>query len=145
MNTTFYIVLGLAAIAVLSYIVWPESGPRPVMKAPPTVKTDVEWINEAKCPDCHNQSLLSGPSGGMSMNVGCNSCLMEFNVHQGFGTGAFAVDRTGKMSVGRAQVFGIEPEEYASIQAAPVNHQGKPAVYALDNQHGSVAMHSSDD
>lgn len=78
-------------------------------------KTDADWVNEAKCPDCHSETLLAGPSGGMSQNVGCNTCLMEFNVHSGFGTGAFSVDRTGKMDEGRAGVFGISPEEYRSI------------------------------
>lgn len=78
-------------------------------------KTDVAWINEGKCPDCHSETLLAGPSGGMAQNIGCNTCLMEFNVGFGFGTGALSVDRTGKMDEGRAGVFGIPPKEYRSI------------------------------
>lgn len=79
----------------------------------PSPNNDVNSMSEGRCPDCGASELLAGPSGGMSQNVGCNNCLMEFNVHHGIGTGVFGVDRTGKMDMTRASVFGISPEEYA--------------------------------
>lgn len=80
----------------------------------PTTNSDVNAMSEGRCPDCGASELLAGPSGGMSQNIGCNNCLMEFNVHHGIGTGVFRVDRTGKMDMTRASVFGISPEEYAA-------------------------------
>lgn len=73
-------------------------------------RSDVAAMNKGVCPDCGaHGSLCSGPSGGMSQNVACDQCHMEFNVHFGFGTGAFQVDRTGKLSAGRARsAFGID-------------------------------------
>lgn len=94
--------------------------PRPSVKECQPVSTpnrDVESVNRARCPDCGDEALLAGPSGGVSQNVGCNSCLMEFNVHHGV-CGAFKVDRTGRMSKSRAGVFGISPEEYDGLVAA---------------------------
>lgn len=89
----------------------PKSTPR--QPADAARERDVERINQGRCPECGCEgTLLNGPSGGMSINVGCDACLMEFNVHAGFGTGAFAVDRTGKMSQARARVFGIDAAEY---------------------------------
>lgn len=80
------------------------------------INKDIVAINNGRCPDCGTEGeLLSGPSGGMSQNVGCNHCLMEFNVGFGFGTGAFMVDRTGKMDESRARIFGIQSEEYREI------------------------------
>ena len=74
---------------------------------------DVDAFNAGLCPTCgESGSLLNGPSGGMSMNVACESCLMEFNVHSGFGTGVFSVDYNGKMDLGRAAAFGITAEEF---------------------------------
>jgi hypothetical protein len=46
---------------------------------------------------------------------------MEFNVGIGFGTGAFMVERSGKMGVGRARVFGITAEEYQANQNALIS------------------------
>lgn len=78
-------------------------------------RKDCDAVNQGKCPDCGAEgTLLQGPSGGMSQNIGCDACLMEFNIGFGFGTGAFVVDRTGKMGMSRASVFGISPEEYAN-------------------------------
>lgn len=71
---------------------------------------DIEAINKGICPDCGTAgSLCGGPSGGMSQNIACDSCHMEFNVAFGFGTGAFHVERTGKLSAYRARsAFGID-------------------------------------
>lgn len=77
---------------------------------------DAAAIQEGKCPDCGVASLLEGPSGGMSQNVACNSCLMEFNVHGAFGGRPLGVDRTGKMGMLRAAIFGIQPDEYQDIE-----------------------------
>lgn len=74
---------------------------------------DTAAIEKGICPNCgDNGSLLAGPNGGMSQNIACGSCLEEFNVHFGFGTGALQVDRSGKMTAERARVFGITPQEY---------------------------------
>lgn len=71
---------------------------------------DTAAIEKGLCPDCGAAgSLCTGPSGGMSQNIACDQCHMEFNVHFGFGTGAFQVDRTGKLSAYRARsAFGID-------------------------------------
>lgn len=82
----------------------------------PSLDRDKRLIAQGMCPDCEKSELLGGPSGGMSQNVGCNNCLMEFNVHHSFG-GLLGVDRTGKMSESRAGTFGISPEEYREIVA----------------------------
>ena len=84
---------------------------------PESIDRDVLAINKGHCPDCRkSETLLAGPSGGMSQNVLCNNCLSEFNVHFGFGTGAFKVDRSGKASEGRAAVFGIDRDEFRQIE-----------------------------
>lgn len=84
---------------------------------PESIDRDVLAINNGHCPECRkSETLLAGPSGGMSQNVMCNNCLTEFNVHFGFGTGAFKVDRTGKATEGRALVFGIDRDEYRQIE-----------------------------
>lgn len=69
-------------------------------------------VSKGHCPSCRHDTMLQGPSGGMSMNIACETCLEEFNVHFGFGIGPFKVDRTGKMGAVRAAVFGITAEEY---------------------------------
>lgn len=111
----------IAAIILVAWIVWACTG----FKVPVRVKDeaitsspdrDKRMIADGTCPDCGKKELLGGPSGGMSQNIGCNSCLMEFNVHHPFG-GILGVDRTGKMSEARAQVFGIQPDEYREIEA----------------------------
>jgi hypothetical protein len=120
METIILIAIILAIFIGGAIFVRPRNTPsRPADRdRPPAdagIDRDVLAVNSGNCPDCRKHgTLLAGPSGGMSMNVGCDACLMEFNVHAGFGTGAFSVDRTGKMGVGRAAVFGITPEEYAS-------------------------------
>jgi hypothetical protein len=81
------------------------------------IDRDALAVNQGNCPDCRKSgTLLAGPSGGMSMNVACNNCLAEFNVHSGFGTGAFKVDRSGRLTEGRAAVFGIQQDEYRQIE-----------------------------
>lgn len=112
---TIIIVAIIVAIFTAGVIFVNTGKPKPRLRQPADAsrERDVERMNKGKCPDCGCEgTLLQGPSGGMSINVGCDACLMEFNVHAGFGTGAFAVDRNGKMSAGRAAVFGISPEEY---------------------------------
>ena len=119
----------LIAIAIilfaLSYFAFQHAGtPRP--KAEEQMKEDqgqkdIAAINKATCPDCGSGHMLQGPSGGMAVNVACESCLMEFNVGIGFGTGAFMVKRSGKMDVGRARVFGITAEEYQANQNALIS------------------------
>lgn len=86
----------------------------PAEKAELRRTRDAAEINANRCPDCGaSNSLLEGPSGGMSQNILCENCMMEFNVGFGFGTGAFLVDRTGKASASRARIFGVTAEEYA--------------------------------
>lgn len=77
----------------------------------PAPKSDLDLIRENKCPDCQSTQLFGGPSGGMSQNILCGNCGMEWNVHVGFGTGPMAIDRTGQADAGRARVFGFAPEE----------------------------------
>lgn len=77
-------------------------------------KRDCDEINAGRCPDCGKAgSLLQGPSGGMSQNIACDNCLSEFNVGMGFGTGAFMVDRMGKLGFGRARLYGIPANQVA--------------------------------
>jgi len=65
------------------------------------------------CPNCGEPSLLQGPSGGMSMNAACGSCLHEFNLGM-FDSPPLVMEARGRMDVGRAAVFGISPEEYTA-------------------------------
>lgn len=115
------IVIGLMVSAISLVLLPPSIDPAIQIKESqfgsslPSERRDVAAVNAGKCPDCGASALLAGPSGGMSQNVLCNSCLMEFNIHSGFGTGAFKVDHTGKADVGRAGVFGVQPDEYNSI------------------------------
>ena len=115
---SIFIILATAAALVLivSYAASPARRKAAEQRKEKTaINKDIVAINNATCPDCRVKGqLLSGPSGGMSQNVGCNNCLMGFNVGFGFGTGAFMVDRTGKMDMARASVFGISPEEYTA-------------------------------
>lgn len=113
---TLYLLAGLPVAALAAWELYRHIGPKAAERAPSKPKADTDWIAEGKCPDCHQASLLEGPHGGMSQNIGCESCHMEFNVGFGFGTGPFMVDRTGKMSVGRAAVFGITPAEYEAAE-----------------------------
>lgn len=43
----------------------------------------VAWINETAglCPECRRGALAEGPAGGISLNVRCQSCGAEFNLH----------------------------------------------------------------
>lgn len=79
----------------------------------PVFKSDVDWAREGRCPNCHSATLLGGPSGGMCQNTACDTCHEEFNIMYGLGTGPFKVDRSGPLSVDRARLFGITPEEMA--------------------------------
>lgn len=76
----------------------------------PPFKSDFRWMQENRCPNCHEEDcLIGGPCGGMSQNVGCANCGTEFNVTPALGL----VERTGKMPDDRARiVFGIDPEAY---------------------------------
>jgi len=65
------------------------------------------------CPNCGEPSLLQGPSGGMSMNAACGSCLHEFNLGM-FDSPPLVMEARGRMDMSRASVFGISPEEYAA-------------------------------
>lgn len=73
-------------------------------------RADINAMEKGICPDCGKSgTLCTGPSGGMSQNVACDSCHMEFNVHSSLGNGLLGVDRTGKLSPGRAKsAFGID-------------------------------------
>jgi hypothetical protein len=80
---------------------------------------DCAEINAGRCPDCGaSGSLCEGPSGGMSQNIACDQCLMEFNVGFGFGTGAFMVDRTGKLSRSRGRTFGFSDADFEGKEVA---------------------------
>ena len=115
MNGVYLIIAALVILGVLGFIAWNQGVPTKEALTP-SPDRDKRLMAQGTCPDCGKNELLSGPSGGMSMNVGCNSCLMEFNVHHHFG-GILGVDRTGKMTPSRARVFGIEPEEYIQIES----------------------------
>lgn len=79
----------------------------------PTPKSDLDWFKEGFCPSCHQPSLVHGPAGGMSLNVGCANCGDEFNTHWSLGAGPIGIERTGKMTDDRARnVFGIDPGSY---------------------------------
>lgn len=106
---TFIVALCAALFATLA----PRSEMTVVVSGP-SPERDKRRIEKGECPDCGSKELLGGPSGGMSQNVGCNHCLMEFNVHHHFG-GILGVDRTGKMNKYRAAVFGIASDEYDEI------------------------------
>lgn len=109
----------IATALIIAYIVLPRPGPRAAVAEDKGRDRDCLAVEQGYCPDCRKKgTLLSGPSGGMAQNIACNSCLMEFNVGFGFGTGVFMVDRSGKLTGSRARVFGIEPEEYAAIRGA---------------------------
>lgn len=73
-------------------------------------RRDIAAMEKGICPDCgSNGTLCTGPSGGMSQNIACDHCHMEFNVHSSFGNGLLGVDRTGKLTPGRARsAFGID-------------------------------------
>lgn len=80
---------------------------------------DCAAVNAGKCPDCGaSGSLCEGPSGGMSQNTACDQCLMEFNIGFGFGTGAFIVDRTGRLTRERGRVFGFSDADFAGKEVA---------------------------
>lgn len=112
----FFIVLALLLLGFDGFLAWGQGLPRDqddesIVSSP---ERDKRFIERGTCPDCGEKNLLGGPSGGMSQNVACNNCLMEFNVHHSFG-GLLGVDRTGKLSETRAGLFGISPEEYREI------------------------------
>lgn len=69
-------------------------------------RTDDEWLRAGCCPECHKpNTLCTGPSGGVGMNVACDQCLSEFVVIPGIGV---VIDRNGKISAQRAQqIYGI--------------------------------------
>lgn len=85
-------------------------------RGPRSESGDSYALGKGRCPACTSPALLSGPSGGMSINVACNSCLMEYNVHHSFGGGILRVDRTGPMTEERAKTFGIDAAEYEAIK-----------------------------
>lgn len=67
------------------------------------------------CPDCEGvHSLLAGPSGVAAQNCACGNCLSEFNIIPGYPP--IIVERMGKLSVARAQIYGISPEEWKEKQ-----------------------------
>lgn len=66
------------------------------------------------CPDCGFAEMLGGPSGGVAQNCACNHCLSEFNIIGG--NPPIILDRMGKLSIARAQVYGISPEEWKERQ-----------------------------
>lgn len=121
MNTSFLaIAIAIAWGAIFVIVNWGIKMDKDLSRRVGGVKpegNDVNAMREGRCPDCGASELLAGPSGGISQNIGCNNCLMEFNVHHGFGSGPFGVDRTGKMSESRAAIFGIQAEEYREIVA----------------------------
>ena len=85
------------------------------------VETPTQMIAEGKCPSCRSEgSLLAGPSGAFSQNTACQSCMMEFNVHHSLGNGPLLVECAGRVSMERAQVFGITPAEFEAARLAPV-------------------------
>lgn len=113
------IAIALAALGLLGWLSWERGviGVEAISKSTePSPDRDKRMIADGTCPDCGKKELLGGPSGGMSQNIGCNYCLMEFNVHHHFG-GILGVDRTGKMTESRAAVFGIQADEYREIVA----------------------------
>ncbi len=122
--TPFIVIVGLVLVALLWPAKWDpairikerqiRNGTHPESSNAGRER-DIERIKQSRCPDCGEKTLLEGPSGGMSMNIACNSCLSEFNVGFGFGTGPFMVDRSGKLTEQRAKVFGIQPDEYRRI------------------------------
>lgn len=116
MDGVYLIIAALIILGVFGTIAWDQGVPTKEALTP-SPDRDKRLMADGICPDCGKSELLSGPSGGMSMNVGCNSCLMEFNVHHHF-NGILGVDRTGKMTPSRAGVFGISPEEYIEIETA---------------------------
>lgn len=86
-----------------------------IQREPVGQSGDVYALQKGHCPACTSPALLSGPSGGMSMNVACNSCLMEYVAHASFGGALFRVDRSGPMTEERARTFGIDVAEYKAI------------------------------
>lgn len=133
MTDTVAIVLGLAAIAALIYVlivrpivqkdpwahVQPEMRPGPKRwmlgnKANGTGKP-LDYLpskgGEYCCPDCGKGPILAGPSGGLAQNIACDSCLAEFNIGL-FDSPPVVIERRGRMTVQRAAIYGISPEEY---------------------------------
>ena len=49
----------------------------------------------AKCPDCGCEEFLSGPEGGMSVNIECVDCGADFNFN------VFGMERIGWNNSGR--------------------------------------------
>lgn len=69
-----------------------------------------EKSSEPRCPDCGSTKLLAGPRGGAAQNAACGQCYSEFNFMV-YG-GAFSlIDRMGKLSPERAELYGIDGEE----------------------------------
>lgn len=101
--------------AVVGYFA-ARSDPKPKRK-PPIVDSDgrqmpaLEFDKDRKalCPNCGEPTLLGGPEGGLSQNAACSSCLHECNLVNLPG-GPFVEEQRGKMTKGRASVFGLEGE-----------------------------------
>ena len=56
-------------------------------------------IAKGLCPDCEAEnSMLEGPSGGMSTNIKCSECEAKFNV-----MGVFGVERISEPGLSKAE------------------------------------------
>lgn len=124
------LILLTAGLGVIAWATWPtrRSYIQPEMMPGPkdwvlgnkdagTVEKRLEACptdgNHLLCPDCHQSSLLAGPSGGMSQNVACESCYSEFNFAM-LDHPPLVMERMGKLCMARAQIYGIGPTEFAA-------------------------------
>ena len=75
----------------------------------PEKTEEAQLMNSGICPHCREHDrLLQGPSGGVGMNVLCQSCLKEYTVFVAPG-GIFKVDTIGKIGEARARdIYGLE-------------------------------------
>jgi hypothetical protein len=121
---------GAAIVGIRVWVIWPRhSGgkikPAGTITVAPADKAelrrirDCAEINAGRCPDCGAKgSLCEGPSGGMSQDIACDQCLMEFCVGFAPGAGAFTLQRNGKLTRSRGQLFGFTDADFAGKEAA---------------------------
>lgn len=73
---------------------------------------DQKALDAGQCPDCGSHEMIGGPRGGAAQNFACGACLSEFNLLV-FAGHIGMIDRMGKLTPQRAELYGIEIIEHA--------------------------------